>query len=758
MSKILDSLKSALGMKGPAEPDPEDELAEQVTKFVTEKWVDLKSAYWMYHSWIWGALLMYAGELWIEYAPDRKLYQRVVPKDDFVPQPRLNKFAASIDAIASNFQQVPEVEAVPTPLDNIQNVGIAEVANELATYFIKDAALRSDYHSDDNKVGTAGQMLTLMGCFFTNVYVEDKEIGREKVMEEQPGFEMQCLQCDIFQGDLTEEPMACPQCGNTDILKNPKTIQAQAVDEETGEPKTRAITEKHVRLDIENPIYQYPRPGARDMKTKDWIMIAERNSLDEIWRKYGIEAQADSEYPDGWNTTNENALNFFYLGYSNYALSGKDAAMVIRVYCEPGKLKDYPDGFYGVYVNGKCQKATKWNYLEDPLTKCDYKAIPTLFFPRSVAFDLVGVQKEKSDFWSIFKLHALTTAVDPWLQDLDTMVTEITGRGDKVIKYRKISPDSEAPHHAQAGHLDEALYRLDDKIDQEFDNISQAVQAFRGEVPEGVKSGTGLESLSSQAEFMFSGPVANWNGCWKESVRKGVKCMQKSYTTAQLLEIVGPDKMTELQAFQQCDLDKCVEWIASKGGTPRTRQDRKNEMVTLFDRQALDLQDPEVKQKLFELFGETGMMSTFNKDATRARMENIAIKNGGDPMFMPEIEDLETHYGIHADQIKSPDFLKWKPEAQTKLIQHALMTKQAIQSQAQPPEKIQVQMLKNQGEQSSAQLDRDTKLAVAEISSKVGHDANAIGLFMQILDRTQRMLEQPPASPGGNPSPPPPPA
>src|SRR5947207_550446 len=180
----------------PAETGP---LDERVSHFVTEKWADLKTAFWVYHASIWGALLMYAGELWIEYQPDRRMYQRTIPKDDFVPTPRINKFAPTIDAIASNFQQMPEVEAVPTPLDDVKKIGISEVANELATHFVKSTGLRAQYKTEEDKVGLAGQLFVLAGCFITNVTIDQKDIGQQPVMQDQPGFQMQCTQCDSFQ-------------------------------------------------------------------------------------------------------------------------------------------------------------------------------------------------------------------------------------------------------------------------------------------------------------------------------------------------------------------------------------------------------------------------------------------------------------------------------------------------------------------------------------------------------------------------------
>jgi hypothetical protein len=674
-------------MKGSDAPNAaeQDPMAIKISGFITEKWTDLKTAYWMYHSWIWGALLMYAGELWIEYAPDRKLYQRIVPKDDFVPTPRINKFAPAIDAIASNFQNVPEVEAVPTPLDDAIKIGISEVCNELATHFVKISGLRADYKNEEDKVGLAGQLFVLAGCFMTNTYIDAKEIGRNPVMDEAQGFEYQCTKCDTYESGFSAQPQNCPKCGNPDILTNPVPIQVPSIDEETQQPKTTPVTEAEVHCDIDNALFLYPRAGAKNMKQIGYFFIAERLSLDEIWRRWQIEAKADSEYPDGWNTTNENALNFFYLGYSNTSLSGKDAAMVIRAYCEPGQVKDYPDGFYAIYVNGSCKYSEPWRFEEHPLTKCDFKSIPTLIFPRSVAFDLVQIQKEKCDFWSIFKLHALTTAVDPWIVDKDSQTDEITGRGDRVVKYRKLSPDTVPPHHAQSGHLDPALYALDDKLDREFDNIGQTVAVFRGDQPGSVKAGVAIETLRAQAEFMFSGPVANWNDCWKETVRKGVKLMQKHYSLAQLVGIAGQNRTEDIRNFQSADLDESVEWIASRGGLPRTRDERRQEMIELYDRGLLDINDAEVKQKAFELFGETGLLTTFSEDAKRARYENALMTGGGDPVFMQEIDDHAVHLAIHGQDVKLQDFLRQPPEVQQKKIEHYLAHKQALTGQMAPP-------------------------------------------------------------------------
>src|SRR5208283_1564506 len=57
----------------------------------------------------------------------------------------------------------------------------------------------------------------------------------------------------------------------------------------------------------------------------------------------------------------------------------------------------------------------------------------TIFFPRSISFDLVEIQRELNAYESLIKLHAMTSAVEPILQDISTIVSEITGRSDLEV-------------------------------------------------------------------------------------------------------------------------------------------------------------------------------------------------------------------------------------------------------------------------------------------------------------------------------------
>lgn len=620
---------------------------DEDTLAMAEGWVGstfqkLKSAYLTYHQNIWQAILFYVGQTWLTWDSTRRNYTVSVPEDDYTPMPRINYFAPAIDAMASNFKQIPQVEAVARDADGDEQYkrhGIAEVANRLAKDVIMRTGLKSDFQSKGDKPSEAAQLFVLSGTVVTYVQARDLPSAQG--------------------GDLGE------------------------------------ITQKKVEIELINPLYVLARPGSVQIGGiggSPYMMVSRRMTLQEIYTRFQVNADPDIEYLDGYNSLYQSALNYFYTGFNASDIAVEDSALCTEVFVPPASndnagLRDFADsGLYGVYVNNKLKYAEDWAFPDHPLTKFDYLRVPTLFFGRTPAFDLCPLQEEIQSYESIIKLHAMCNAVSPWVVDANTLVSEITGRADKVIKYRSIGPNSPPPKRESPGSLDAGVYAQVKALQAQFESISGAASVFRGRQEGSVVAASAIAQLRGQAEQMFSGPVLNWNNGWKETIRKAVLYMQKCYTLPQILAIVGDTLAYHVQDFLACDLDQCLEWMAADHGLPRTQDEMRQEMLALFDKKALDINDPNVKERMFRLFGETGMLTMFNLDATRARMENTLMKQGKPPIFRPAIEDLQTHYAIHTEAVKSLTFDLLKPEFQEIFLAHIMETKQAMAPPPPPPQ------------------------------------------------------------------------
>ena len=695
MGGLLQAIKGAVGLGNQGQGDSEPGVGSGIDsnaalQYTQDKWTDRKNAYIVYHQSIWQTLLFYANQSWIDWDDARKVWQPQQPTDEWVPRPRINRFSPTVDAVASNFSQIPEVEATPKPLDDPQANMVSQVCTKLSEYIVIKESLKKQMGMALDKAGLSAQLFVLCGGVFSIIRVKNSKTNQPKQgMLDAYGYT--CKNCDRYVVGAPGQPAPqfCPQCGNPVTAEDTQVMGPMM--QQDGNPVMEEQDNYELSLEIGNTLWAYPRPGATSIEDSPDMLWANRCPLDTIWYRWNFEAQPDAIWPDGYSVTYEHALNFWYTGYSNTTIQVKDSCMVLEMYVAPNKVKDFPKGFYNVIINDKVAHEEEWEFPEHPLTMGEYLRLPTIFFPRSISFDLVEIQRELNAYESIIKLHAMTSAVDPIMQDISTIVSEITGRSDKIIKYRKISPTSEAPSRLSSGHLDDGIYKQRDNLHSEFQNISMAVNAFRGQQEGAITAASAIQQLRSQAELMFGKPASNWNAFWCDTLRKMVKFYQYYLNELQLNAIVGPGLEDEVKAFISADLDKMTEWVTTTHGLPKTRDERRQEMMMLFDKGALDINEPSIKSKIFELFGETGLMQSFNRDATNARLENQLFKTGaGGPSdaYMPPniqplalIEDMGVHLYFHKDAAKSRDFQKWQPEAKQALIQHIMQTQDEIDSQ-----------------------------------------------------------------------------
>lgn len=654
MATLASRIRGVFGMSSPdrttpTKPKREDRQStgsadeDEVREFISNLWPKLQSCYLSYHQMIWQSILFYVGQTWLTWDPYRKFYYPQVPEDEFTPQPKINRFSPAVDAVASNFSSIPPIEAVARDADGDEQSkrhGIARIASRLAKDFIMRQGLKSDFMSKGPTPCKAAILFVLCGGFHTAVRA---------------------------------------------VAKSPRDTPLGPVQEYT------------IEMDLLDNMVVIPRPGSETIGGQSgtpYLAIGRRMTLNEVWNRFQIVAEADVLFLDGYNSTYENALNFYYTGFNATDVQNEDSCLVVEWYVPP-ESESFPGieefsgaGLYAIWNGDALKWYSDWDFPEHPVTKFDYIAIPKMYFGRSIAFDLCDLQEELQQYEALIKLHAMCNAVDPWVVDSNTLVGEITGRADKVIKYRSIGPNSAPPKRAGAGSLDQGVYAKLAQIKEEFEVISGAASVFRGRTEGSITSGTAISQLRGQAQQMFSSPQMNWANGWKETVRKAVKFMQKYYSTMQILAICGTSGNQQAVAdFKDPGtlLDDVVEWLASQHGTPQTMDEMKEEILNLFDRKAIDITQVEVKERIFELFGETGMMSQFNLDATRARMENRGMRQTPPvpPTFMPEIEDLQTHYNIHIEEIKALEFDQLPPPNKQLMLQHAMATKIAMN--APPP-------------------------------------------------------------------------
>lgn len=695
--------KQLLGLGMPRKTDQQaiNPIGEKFETFIKQRWEDWRTAYSVFHQICWQNILYYAGVLWINWDKDRRLWYPAIPEDEYTPQPNVNEFAPAIDSMTSVFK-IPEVEASPIEDKIIDSHEVAEVANVLAREFARHNGL-IDGGQTANKDGVgdkAGQLFTLTGNLFTIVQKKKCGAGEQPQIETVPMMQVSCPACGlsdklpldhpalqpppsaILMGQQVN-PTPCPQCGSNDVQHQPTQDTRQATDPLSGKPATTPVIKWTADCKIGNPMFALPRPGSRSLSGDSrtgYIGWAERMSLDEVYSEWEFEAQPDNQFLDSMEASWELSMNYYFTGYSSLSIAAKESALVLRVFIEPDSVKEIPEGGIAVYINERVIRYDSWEDVcsqGHQLTHFGYLSMPTTFFYRTSAFDLAQVQKELNRYESIIALHGMTSSSDSLIIDENTKVSNVTGRGDRIIYWRSIGPGSKEPHRLQHGSLDNGVYEQRQRLRDALQQISGAVAVWRGQQAGSVTSAAGISQLRGQAEQMFSKPVGNWNSGWVETFKKGVKILQSVMEPWEIGELMGPGHDVQIAKFKSANLDTTLQWVASTHGLPKTRDEKRNDMLAMHDRGMLDMTDPQVQSRAAELFGETGMAQQFNVDATRARWENNQMAKGLPIQFMPDVEDLQVHLSIHGERIKRLDFEQLEDEAKQDFYQHYLETKMA---------------------------------------------------------------------------------
>lgn len=707
-----------------------DPVGEKIESWFLLKWEDLRVAYTVYHQVCWQNFLYYAGQLWIKWDRNRQMWYPAECEDEFTPQPEVNEFAPAIDSITSVFK-IPTVEATPKVENNEDAHEIAEVANVLADEFMRRNGL-SEGGCTDNHDGVgdrAGQLFTLAGNVFTIVTKEKTGVSARPDIETVPMVNVSCPDCGLHDQVPPDHPgvqpppssmlmgqqvspqvsTPCPQCGQGNVQSTPTTKTQQKMNPISGAPQTTPVIKWSATCKLGNPMFALPRPGATKMHGVSYVIWAERLSLDEIYEKWQYEAQPDNMYLDSMESSYEIAMNYYFTGYSNMTIASKEGALAIIIFIEPDKMKDIPEGGVAVMVNQKVIHYYQWSDycpVGHALTHFGYLNMPTTFFYRTPAFDMAKVQAELNRYESIIALHGMTSASDSVIVDENTKVSDITGRGDRIVYWRSIGPGSKEPHRMEHGTLDNGIYEQRQRLRDALQQISGAVAVWRGQQTGSVTSAAGISQLRGQAEQMFSKPVDNWNNGWVTTVSKGTKLMQQLLEPWEIVEIMGPGTDVQVQKFKQSDLDKILQWTSSSKGLPKSRDEKRQDLLAMYDRKMLDITDPNVKTRIVELFGDNGIDKNFNADATRARWENGMLAQGKPVQFMPDIEDLEVHLYIHGERIKRLDFEQMDEPMQQAFFDHYMETKMAF-------EQLALQNAESQVEYKAASIGKEAPIQPA---------------------------------------------
>jgi hypothetical protein len=199
------------------------------------------------------------------------------------------------------------------------------------------------------------------------------------------------------------------------------------------------------------------------------------------------------------------------------------------------------------------------------------------------------------------------------------------GNAGAIVKYNAMGPSNAKPERIPGQGLPLAFIQFIELIDKAIERLAKTFSVIKGERPEGVSAGIALQVLQERGMNAFGRIFIQWEVSWAEWALQVVEMARQFWTEERLLKIRGKNGTWEVQKFAAADLQGRVDVQAEAGSSmPRSSLLDRAELEQIIAMGAVPppITDPEVQEKVLEVYGRTNFLPSMERDAKNAIMED----------------------------------------------------------------------------------------------------------------------------------------
>jgi len=514
------------------------------------------------------------------------------------------------------------------------------------------------------------------------------------------------LQGNILKWEGTDEPMI-------DELGNPLTYQPGGVDWEVVPPFQILIDPQYL-----GHIDGSPYITRRTVKTVDWV----RQNFPEKG-KY-IQGNLDLS-DDLWLERQFTAIS---QGSSSGSLDygGSDSTTRWVIYYETWvrPTAEYPRGRLICSAENMILRMTDSPYLEARGARPDRDWHPFVhfccipiggrFWPQDIVGNLTGIQRAINLIVSICLEHVKLLGKPKWMIPEGSMAKgrKITSEPGEQIRYNAAYGE---PHVSIPTPLSGDIFKLLEVMFQHLDFVSAQHGPSRGQAPQGVKSGVGVNLLQEQDEMDLSPISSLWEDSLAKLGRKTLLRVSQFWDAPRLIQIAGPNNELDAFRFSGADVSSSSDVVVRAGSAlPKSRiatMARIKDLVNIgyYQPALVPAHRREIAIQL-ELGSAEERMEGDRIDQRRAQMENEWMAMGLNPA-VEWYQNHDIHLEEHVLWMKSDEFQRLvaqKPDLYALMNFHIVAHTQPAQQMAmQQMQGLPGQMMPGQmgGPMGSAPMD-----------------------------------------------------
>jgi hypothetical protein len=626
-------------------------------------------------------IMFWIGQQWIILS-NGKWQPRKVPA--WFPRTQTNKFAEiANDIMASLTQGKVPISYVPAT-DNPEDEAMAEIADRVIDVIYEEAEMEA-------KEAELASWLVLTGNVFLLPYYD---IGNEHGTSFVPS--MSCGTCGTVSTptEVAEANDMCPACvasgqeGNLQEVSPVEGEEAQGESFPIGKISADVCSPFEIRLDYR----------IRNLKDHTWYARIRRYDLSvakELWPDFKDKLRPDTT-ADG--ATSQHYLDILAQVTDAYNPSGsssnesgnsgkQEKVTVYEFYELPSE--DFPEGLRAVRIGTGIETIVEKGELPYQYTSGSRKGqkflnivhfgfdtSPGRFWKKTRMDDLIPIQLFRNMVEASLMLSIQRMGNSVWLNPNGSGALNITGEPGQVIPYNPVSFGGTAlakPERIEAalGHLQSLIVMLN-KLDDQMERVAGTFFLQGGQTPPGVTAASALAYLGERSQRSMAPVMREWAKSWKKFNEMGLEIARDKWDDTRLNIVAGKNKEWEVSKFEKQDLQGNVNgYIDYEGLYPKSQATRRATIAQLAQLGVLNVQDPETKYKILEIFGETELLGSVDLDAKEAMRENDAFMSEGQvPELVPVAQNSTVHLMAHNDLIKTQEFKLLPPEQKQVMYDH----------------------------------------------------------------------------------------
>lgn len=364
-------------------------------------------------------------------------------------------------------------------------------------------------------------------------------------------------------------------------------------------------------------------PELREREIDDQPYVIEARVRPLAWVKSFYEEQLkDAKLSPSTNAAN----TIMDEGYLNLQKSqtNLDSVVVYEFWVKPGTTKLLPKGGFFVMVEDVLvdyYEGLPYTHGEYPYTKFEHLYNDT-FWADSPVVDLIPLQKEYNELRTDIGVAANRMGKPQLLAAQNSIVPgKLTNEPGSVILYR---PGLPAPSPLPLTQLPSYVLEQQDRVLQDFEDISGQHDVSKGQAPAGVTAGTALAYLGERDDNYLTPQYQGIEDGFERVARQTLLLFQQFVDIARKIKVIGLDGAFDTLLLSGADIEGGTDVRVEPGSAVGQSQAAKQQQV--FDLVSLGIIPPDQALKMLEIGGPQKVLDIVNAAERKAQRENMKMK------------------------------------------------------------------------------------------------------------------------------------